>query len=190
MALPDDYLAVLEHLGEAFAAYRRATSADAILVGGAATALSTAGAFMSADFDVIATDDEAFAAAMTHAGFIGEGGTGHLAGGFYHPLYPGYVVEQVSGPLFDGLADRKRLIRLIIKDGAEIVIPSIEDLIADRLGQHSVASREDQSRLLQARTLCAVAEGMDLPYLYRRIIDEGGNPTLIGLSVDPCRPSH
>ncbi|MFN3432756.1 MAG: hypothetical protein ACK4ZY_00020 [Sphingomonas sp.] len=54
MGLPADYLAVLEHLGRAFAAYKAATSIDPVLVGGAAVALGTAGTFMSSDFDVIA----------------------------------------------------------------------------------------------------------------------------------------
>jgi hypothetical protein len=181
MSLPDDYLAVLEHLGRAFAQYRRMTTSDAVLVGGAATALRTSGAFMSADFDVVAADDEAFSRAMIHAGFIAEGGTGHLAGGFRHPQHRNYVVEQVSGPLFDGLADPRRMIRLVTAHGGEIVLPAIEDLIADRLGQHAVASASDPSRLLQARALLKMAETIDREYLHRRIVQEGGDPALIGL---------
>jgi hypothetical protein len=189
MSLPDEYLTVLEHLGRAFATYKRETAADPILVGGAATALRTDGAFMSADFDVIATDNEAFARAMTQAGFIAEGGIGHLASGFRHSDHPDYVVEQVSGPLFDGLADKQRMVRLTT-DGGTILLPAIEDLIADRLGQHAVASRSDTSRLLQAKALFAMAESIDRHYLCRRILEEGGDPLLIGLSGDSCRPSR
>ena len=181
VSLPDDYLELLEQLGIAFTAYKASTSIDPVLVGGAATALQTAGVFMSADFDVVAADDAVFADAMTQAGFIAEGGLGHLAGGFYHPDHLDYTVEQVSSPLFDGLADHRRMIRLILKEGSEIVIPAIEDLIADRLGQHATASRTDDSRLLQAKALLNMAESIDRHYLLRRIVDEGGNPALIGL---------
>jgi len=190
MSLPDDYLAVLEHLGRACAAYKRATSIDPILVGGAATALQTSGAFMSADFDIVAAEDETFAESMTAAGFVAEGGVGHLAGGFYHPDHPHYTVEQVSGSLFDGLSDHTRLIRLVIEEGVEIVIPAVEDLIADRLGQHAIASRGDASRLLQAKALFIMGGDLDRRYLHRRIIEEGGDPALIDLSDDTCEPSR
>lgn len=136
---------------------------------------------MSADFDVVAADDAAFAHAMASAGFLAEQGTGHLAGGFYHPDHGQYTVEQVSRPLFDGLADCKRVIRLIVKEGSEIVIPAIEDLIADRLAQHAVSSRADASRLDQAQALFNMAERIDRHYLVRRIVEEGGDPALIGL---------
>ncbi len=181
MALPGDYLDLLDTLGRAFAAYEAATRTSPVLVGGAATALSTAGSFMSADFDVVAGDDDAFRRAMLDAGFTPEGGLGHLGGGFYHDLYPGYTVEQVSGPLFDGRSDGKRLIRLNVSEGSSIVIPPIEDLIADRLAQHAIASKADASRLLQARALFKMAEGIDRHYLIKRIVEEGGDPALVGL---------
>ena len=136
---------------------------------------------MSADFDVIAADDAAFMSAMISAGFVAEGGIGHLAGGYYHPDVSHYVVEQMSNPLFDGLADHRRLLRLTISRGSEIVVPAPEDLIADRLGQHAVASATDPSRLLQARALFDMAEDIDRAYLLRRIVEEGGDPALIGL---------
>ncbi len=181
MGLPADYVRLLEHLGRAFTAYHAATSTYPILVGGAATAIGTAGGFMSADFDVIAADDHAFATAMRNAGFIAQNGLGHLAGGFVHPDHPSYVVEQVSGPLFDGRADGKRLIRLNFTSGSDVVLPAIEDLIADRLAQHAVASRSDDSRLRQAISLLHKTDRIDRVYLRRRIIEEGGDPALIGV---------
>lgn len=181
MALPVDYARVLNHLGQAFAAYRRATASDPILVGGGATAIGTGGAFMSTDLDVVAADDQAFAEAMTGAGFVQEGGVGHLANAFYLPDCPHYVVEQVSGALFDGRTDRSRLVRLAVKSGGEIIMPPIEDLIADRLGQHAIASRSDPSRLLQAKALLESSPSIDRSYLARRILEEGGDPSLLGL---------
>lgn len=115
------------------------------------------------------------------AGFLPEGGTGHLAGGFNHSSFPRYAVEQVSGPLFDGLADRLRFIRFVVQSGSEIVIPALKDLIADRLAQHAVSSTADTSRLDQAQVLFNMAECIDRQYLIRRIIEEGGDPAHIGL---------
>ena len=103
--------------------YKKSTSIDCVLVGGAATTLGIAGLFMSADFDVVAAEDAAFASAMIDARFVADGGIGHLAGGYYRPDIPHYAVEQVSGSLFDGLVDRRRLVRLILGKDSEIVVP-------------------------------------------------------------------
>lgn len=180
MALPDGYLDALELLAVAFARYEADTGHVAVLVGGAATALQTAGAFMSGDFDVVAPNDGAFDRAMAAAGFLSEGGLGHGAGGWFHPSAPQYAVELVTPPLFDGRADPERLLRLTVR-GASIVLPSIEDLIADRLAQHAVASGADLSRLEQARALLRMAKHVDRHYLERRIVEEGGNPALLDL---------
>ena len=57
----------------------------------------------------------------------------------------------------------------------------LEDRIADRLGQHAVASPADTSRLDQARALFGLANTLDKAYLLRRIRDDGGDPALLGL---------
>lgn len=181
MALPADYVALIGELGRAFSIYEHATGDWPVLVGGAATAIQTAGNFMSGDFDVVASNDQAFADALHEAGFVDEGGIGHGLGGYFHPDFPRYGVEQVAGPLFDGRSDRTRLIKLVVRDGAAIVLPSIEDLIADRLGQHAVASASDDSRLLQAQALLRMAKEVDGHYLKRRIVEESGDPALLGL---------
>lgn len=178
MALPPSYLEALELLGQAFAAYERETDNVPVLVGGAAAAIQTGGTFMSADFDIIAADDAAFNAAMASAGFVPEDGAGMKLGGWYHPSFPQYGVELVSGPLFDGRADWNRLFRLDVREGS-LVLPCVEDLIADRLGQHAVASRGDASRLLQARALLRMAQHVDRHYMERRIREEGGDPSLL-----------
>jgi hypothetical protein len=180
MALPADYVAALAKLADAFAAYEADTGNSAVLVGGAAAAIHTGGAFMSADFDVVAGDDAAFSRAMASAGFVDDLASGHGLGGWYHPDFPAYAVEQVSGGYFDGRGDKARCIRLTVREGAAIVLPAIEDLIADRLAQHSI-SGGDTAMLEQAKALHAIAEGLDAKYLVKRIRDEGGNPALIGL---------
>jgi len=181
MSLPPEYLAALGPLADAFSAYEKATGREAVLVGGAAAAIHTDGAFMSADFDVVAGDDIAFGKAMAAAGFVDDEKAMHGQGGWYHPAHPQFAVEQVSGGYFDGRADKARCLKLTVRDDAAIVLPAIEDMIADRLGQHEVAGG-DMSMLEQARALYALAEGLDLAYLYRRIVEESGNPAHLGLS--------
>ena len=181
MALPPSYRAILDCLARACLSYRQRTGGNAVLVGGAATALYTSGAFPSFDFDVVAGMNEEFAAAMLQHGFKREDRPGHLLVGFYHPDHPGYGVQQVTPPLFDGRSDLGRLVRLSVVPSGEVMLPSVEDMIADRLAQYAVASPTDTSRLDQARALFALAHDPDRDYLVRRIIEEGGDPALIGL---------
>lgn len=181
MSLPEAYLAALAELGEAFASYEAATGAVAVLVGGAAAAIHTDGEFMSADFDVVAGDDAAFDKSMTAAGFVDDPKGIHGDGGWYHPAHPQFAVEQVSGGYFDGRGDKKRCLKLNIRGGSAIVLPAIEDMIADRLGQHEVTPG-DPSMLAQAKALYNLADGLDFDYLLKRIAEEAGNPEHLGLS--------
>lgn len=180
MPLPDDYLAALERLAFAFTSYRERTGGTAVLVGGAAAAIYTAGQFPSADFDVVAAGNREFEAAMAEHGFQREDRAGHLLIGFYHPDHPGYGFQQVSGALFDGRSDQTRLFRVAVTAPGEITLPPIEDMIADRLGQHAVASPTDTSRLQQAQALFLLAETLDKDYMLNRIVAEGGDPALLG----------
>lgn len=180
MSLPENYINALGRLGAAFAAYEASTGHTAILVGGAAAAIHTDGAFMSADFDVVAGADQAFADAMAAAGFVPDEKAVHGLG-WYHPAYPSFGVEQDSGGFFDGRGERDRCLRLVVEDEASIVLPAVEDMIADRLGQHEIA-KGDPSMLEQARALFTLGQDLDVTYLVRRIREEGGNPSLLGIS--------
>ena len=182
MSLPPEYLAALTPLADAFSAYEQDIGGVAVLVGGAAAAIHTDGAFMSADFDVVAGNDAAFGRAMAAAGFVIDDKALHGQCGWYHPDHPQFAVEQVSGGYFDGRAEMARCLRLLVRDGSALVLPAIEDMIADRLGQHEV-SGGDTSMLEQARALFALAEGLDFAYLIRRIVEESGNPAHLGLSA-------
>ena len=179
-AFPDDYFDALAMLAGAFATYESETGISAILVGGSATAISTGGAFMSEDFDVVAGNDAAFGAAMEAHGFAEESPAIHGLVAWHHPAFPRYAVEQVSGAYFDGRADRSKCIKLTIKDGSAIVLPAVEDLIADRLGQYQISSG-DEAMLEQAKALFTLSKGLDLAYLKHRVIEEGGNVGLLGL---------
>ena len=62
-------------------------------------------------------------------------------------------------------------------------LPAFEDIIADRLGQHAVASQSDDSRMQQAQMLLAMAKSVDMEYLKRRVNEEGGDLGLLDFSV-------
>lgn len=179
MAIPDTYLALLDVLADAFTRYEAATGHCAVLVGGGAVAVQTQGSFMSGDLDLYAPSDEALETALLQAGFVREDRHRKLAGGYYHPQFSEYGVEAISGQLFDGRADKSRLIRVVLEHGKGIVIPSFEDMIADRLGQYAASNQRDPSRLAQACLLYRLADDLDLGYLRSRIADEGGNIDLL-----------
>ena len=179
MAIPDTYLALLDNLASAFERYEAVTGHCPVLVGGGAIAVQTQGAFMSGDLDLYAPNDAALEAALLQSGFVREQRRGRLAGGFYHPDFPEYGVESISGQLFDGRADKSRLIRVLIHEARGIVIPSFEDMIADRLGQYAASGQRDHSRLAQAQLLFRLADDLDSGYLQSRIADEGGNFNLL-----------
>jgi hypothetical protein len=179
MALPAPYLQILDMLAVACTAYEKVTGFAPVLVGGGAVAIQTQGAFMSGDFDLFAPNDKALDRGLRDAGFVAEERLGRLKGGYYHPQFPGYGIEAISGQLFDGRADRERLIRLTFTGDHAIVIPSFEDMIADRLGQHAAAAKSDRSRLEQAQTLFRLARDLDLDYLRLRVHEEGGDFRLL-----------
>jgi hypothetical protein len=179
MAIPDTYLVLLDILAGAFQRYEATTGHSPVLVGGGAIAVQTQGAFMSGDLDLYAPSDATLEAALIQEGFVHEERHGRLAGGFYHPDYPEYGVEAISGQLFDGRADRARLIRVLFQDTKGIVIPSFEDMIADRLGQYAASNQRDYSRLAQAQLLFRLADDLDLGYLQARVADEGGDFDLL-----------
>ena len=181
MALTSEFRAALERLALACAAYEVATGSQAVLVGGASATLYTAGAFASGDFDLVAGHDAAFNDAMRAHGFLPEDRANRLRIGWYHPAHPEFGFQQVSGSLFDGRAEPARLRRLAIRGGGSVTLPSVEDMIADRLGQHAVASPTDRSRLLQAQGMLDLAEGLDREYLKGRVREEGGDLGLLSL---------
>lgn len=183
MAFPSGYVELPERVAEAFSIYEAKTGIAPLLVGGAAAAILTAGAFMSGDFDIIAENDEVFADAVVQGGFVADERVGRLRGGFYHPDHPEYGVELVSGPPFNGRMDRSRLLRPVFRNNHSIALPSCEDLIADRLGQHAVASPSDDSRLRQARLLLTMAQSIDMHYLECRVAEEGGDFSLLDLDL-------
>ncbi len=181
-AVPQDFLQLLEALGRASEDLRRSTGLTAVLVGGAAVELYTGGRYQTGDCDVYVSDAEAFRSALERAGFLRENEPGKLKNFWYLPAIPRYGVQLVGPALFDGRCDRSRLRMIEVAQGSTLVLPPVEDLIADRLGQQAATSSPtDTSALEQARLLLLLAPEADLSYLRRRILEEGGDPSLLAL---------
>lgn len=140
-----------------------------VLVGGAAAELYSASAITTGDFDVVTGRQSAFEEALRKEGFVRPAGSGQSLRGWLHPdLRLGF--EVVSSTLLDGLADRERvqLIDMGIDGDASVI--SVEDMIADRMGQF--ASGTAPEMLQQAQTLFALHPDADRDYLDRRIREE------------------
>ena len=168
------FISAATELARAFRAFREQTKIEPVLVGGATVVVLTAGRFFSGDFDFTASNDEVMAECMAAAGFLRETGA-FLRKGWYHPKHPAFGFEQVSGSLFDGRTERDRLFKVELREGETIVLPPVEDMIADRLAQHSQASPTDTSRLDQARAMLVVSGTVDRAYLLQRVEEEGGD---------------
>jgi hypothetical protein len=178
-ALPDAYLAALVLLGRASERYRRTTNRRVVIVGGAAVSFYTQGAILSGDFDIVADMD--FEREMLAEGFIKEARAGMLLVGYYHPDVPQLGFQIVSGRLFDGFSDEDKLLLVPMASGSEVLFASVEDLIADRLGQYEASDRKAGDMLYQAELLFSLAGEYDRAYLLRRIGQDGGDPSMIGL---------
>jgi hypothetical protein len=146
-----------------------------VIVGGAAVEFYSGGAIVSGDFDIVTDVQQELERALIAKGFIRPSGIGTLVRGLHHPALA-LGMEVVSGALFDGAADDSRIVLVPMGDG-EIAFPSVEDLIADRMGQFNSPTRHDEQMLGQAVVLYRIArEGLvarlDEVYLDRRIRDE------------------
>ena len=164
-----EFEAALRAFARASEAMLRAGFEAPVLVGGAAVELYTASALTTGDFDVVTGRQAAFEAALLGQGFTRPVGPGHTPEGWIHPdLKLGF--EIVSGVLLDGLADRDRVQHLIFDPDGRIAVISIEDIIADRMGQFASGSAVDM--LAQAHTLFSLHPDADRAYLERRIREE------------------
>jgi hypothetical protein len=90
--------------------------------------------------------------------------------GLIHPDL-GLGFEVVAEVPMDGSVDADH-IRLVQPDGETALfrVISVEDLIADRMGQYASGTAAD--RLEQARVLFALHSDLDMAYLDRRIREE------------------
>jgi hypothetical protein len=141
-----------------------------ILVGGAAAEFYSGSTISTGDFDLCTPAQDALEAEMQKVGFERPRGAGQSLRGWVHPdLRLGF--EIVAAVPMDGNFDRSMLalVDRIVADGAFVVI-SVEDLIADRMGQWSSGTASD--RIDQARLLFQLHPNLDRDYLARRISEE------------------
>lgn len=106
-----------------------------ILTGGAFVALLSSGAIMSGDIDLISsnTTGEMLREELIKRGFEIPSGPGALKNGWglVHPeLWIG--VETVASRPMDGRAETREV---ILENGKHLRVLSVEDVIADRVGQ-------------------------------------------------------
>lgn len=142
-----------------------------VLVGGGAVELYTASAISTGDLDLVTPWQEEFEAVLRDFGFSKPGGTGHTQLGWVHPtLRLGF--EVVSSSLYDGMADRERVMMFDLGADGSAAIVSIEDMIADRMGQY--ASGTAPEMLVQAQSLFDIHKRADLAYMDKRIRYETG----------------
>ena len=141
-----------------------------ILVGGAAAEFWSNSAINTGDFDLCTPQQETLEEEMFAAGFVKPSGPGQLLRGWVHPeLKLGF--EVVASVPMDGGFDWGTLALIENFDPAgTFVVISVEDLIADRMGQYASGTASD--RLDQAQALFDLHPELDLVYLERRIREE------------------
>lgn len=153
-----------------------------ILVGGAAAEFYSQSAISTGDFDLCTFRQAELEEEMVKLGFVRPSGAGQMLKGWVHPdLKLGF--EVVADTPMDGAFDAATLVMVEnTGDGAFVVI-SVEDLIADRMGQYASGSAADRRE--QAQTLFALQPALDRDYLERRIREEtGGEYGIADLETD------
>lgn len=138
-----------------------------VLVGGGAVEFYSGTAVMTGDIDVTSPVQPELEEELQSLGFIRPSGPGRSLRGWIHPdLALGF--EVVGSSTLGGGIDPARL-RLVAPVGETALfrIISVEDLIADRMGQYASGSAPEM--LGQARILLGLYPDLDRAYLDRRI---------------------
>ncbi len=141
-----------------------------VLVGGAAAEYYSGSALATGDFDLCSPVQQELEEEMRALGFVKPSGAGMSTRGWIHPeLRLGF--EVVADVPMDGNVDRDHILLVEgIAPGQSFAIISVEDLIADRMGQYASGTARD--RLDQARLLYRLNPDLDQVYLDRRIREE------------------
>lgn len=140
-----------------------------VLVGGAAMEIYSNSAINTGDFDIVTGRQAEFEEELQRLGFVRPSGAGSATRGWVHPaLQLGF--EVVSGSLLDGMADRGRVRLIDLGEDGEAAVISVEDMIADRVGQYASGAAPDMFE--QARRLFILHADADRDYMERRIRHE------------------
>jgi hypothetical protein len=166
-----EFVTALELVGRAFNEVVAMGHPRPVIVGGAAVEYYTGGAVVSGDFDIVTAAETTLVEALLNQGFRTEDRAEHLLRGYYHPDLA-IAVEIVGRSLFDGNADSSRVVVVQITEASDVAMVSVEDLIADRMGQFASTSEGVKAMLDQAIKLYQFAQYIDEPYLDARIRTE------------------
>lgn len=158
-----------------------------MLVGGAAAEFYTGGAITTGDFDFVTAYREEFFHELEAVGFK-RAGPGQIQRALFHPA-TGLSVEVVSGALMDGRADPERILTVKFRDG-DLRIVSVEDMIADRVGQALAGPRIDLRMKEQALSLYRLAGAIDRTYLDKRIAQDSVNQATLETLESWNRAGH
>jgi len=140
-----------------------------ILVGGAAAEFYSQSTITTGDFDLCTFRQSELEEELQALGFVRPSGAGQMLKGWIHPeLKLGF--EVVADTPMDGAFDRDTLLLVENTGAGSFVTISVEDLIADRMGQYASGTAPD--RLEQARELFRLQTSLDRAYLDRRIKEE------------------
>lgn len=144
-----------------------------VLVGGAAVEYYSGSAISTGDFDLCTPAQPELEAIMQKHGFVRPSGAMKSLRGWIHPeLQLGF--EVVARVPMDGNVDVDHIALVEnFGEGGAFAIVSVEDLIADRMGQY--ASGTAREMLEQARILYGLHPQLDRDYLDRRIRFESAN---------------
>lgn len=165
----DEFVAGLELFGRVSAEMLRRGFTRPVLVGGAAVEVYSGGIIATGDFDIVVGRDDVLEDVFVTLGFERPHGAGVATRGWvYRELRMGF--EIVDSVLLDGAADRSRVRMFSSRAADDFEIISVEDLIADRMGQYASGSAPDM--LGQAQTLFDLYSDADMDYLERRIREE------------------
>lgn len=141
-----------------------------VLVGGGAVEFYTGSAVMTGDIDLTSPVQAELEEELQRVGFVRPSGPGRSTRGWVHPDL-GLGFECVANSPMDGSVPATHLVMIEPVPGAgEVVLLSLEDMIADRMGQY--ASGTAPEMLEQARILYRLQLPMDRAYLDERIRTE------------------
>jgi hypothetical protein len=140
-----------------------------VLVGGAVVEIYSKGSINTGDFDIVTPWQAELEDELLGLGFVRPEGPGQATRGLVHPGL-GLGFEIVSASLLDGMADRERVRLIDLGEDGEAALISVEDMIADRMGQYASGTAPDM--LVQARRLFALHRDADRHYMEKRIRHE------------------
>ena len=141
-----------------------------ILVGGAAVEYLTGSALMTGDVDLASPVQPELEEELVRLGFTKPEGLGHTPLGWIHPALPLGFEVVASIPLGGAAHPAPMALVRPIGETAVFRILSVEDMIADRMGQYASGAASEMGE--QAAILFRLYPDLDRAYLEARIRDE------------------